>query len=97
MAIYQDKDEDNKPKQKDGSWYFRCYYSDIYGNRLQKKSKKYFKKFISYVDNDFHYTMFNFLYYTGLRIREMIALCWKDINFERKTIPIYKTYTNRTW
>ena len=242
MAVYQDKDKNNKPiKTNDGrSWYFRCYYTDIHGNRIQKKSKKYylkgeaeeeernflsfvstetvvnyslmfefvyndyfmykskkiksttvydlkkkldkhilaffkpfklhsikinvinqwyvflsksatnlpyqnkiigylreiltyakdnydfdgkvvakiinhrietvdrikasewnfwthddFKKFISSVDNEFHYTMFSFLYYTGLRIGEMIALCWKDINFERKTIHIYKTYTNR--
>ena len=242
MAVYQEKDENNKPiRTKDGrSWYFRCYYSDIYGNRLQKKSKKYFKKseaedaerqflnlvstssvvnyditfeelynewflyksklvksttaydlkvklrkhilaffkdfklhsikvnvinqwydflsksglnlvnqnkiigylrellnyarenydfdkkviakivnyrietvdrikesewnfwtyeefkqFISVVDDELYFMIFNFMYFTGLRIGEMIALTWKDIDLNKKTLNVNKNYTNK--
>lgn len=242
MAVYQEKDKDNKPiKTNDGrSWYFRCYYSDIYGNRLQKKSKKYFKKseaeeaerqflnlvsttsvinyditfeelynewyqykskivksttaydlkvklrkhilaffkdfrlhsikvnvinqwydflsksglnlvnqnktigylreilnyarenydfdkkviakivnyrietvdrikesewnfwtyeefkqFISVIDDELYFTIFNFMYFTGLRIGEMIALTWKDIDLNKKTLNVNKNYTNK--
>ena len=28
-------------KSKDGRWYYRCYYSDLLGNRKQKNSKMY--------------------------------------------------------
>lgn len=51
MAVYQDfkNEEDkkrNKPiKTKDGrSWYFRYYYTDLLGNKKQKKSGKYLRK-----------------------------------------------------
>lgn len=54
-----------------------------------------FSKFISAVDNKFYYLIFNFLYYTGLRLGEMIALTWDDINFDRKQIRINKTFTNK--
>lgn len=43
MAVYQEKDK--KKWTKDGrSWYFLCYYTDIYGERKQKESKKYLTK-----------------------------------------------------
>ena len=54
-----------------------------------------FKKFIQVVDNDLYYTMFNFLYYTGVRFGEMIALNWNDIDLERKTLQINKTLSNK--
>ena len=54
-----------------------------------------FKQFISSVDDEFCYTMFYFLYFTGLRLGEMIALTWNDINFEQKTLNINKNYTNK--
>ena len=51
MAVYQDFKNENdrmkkKPiKTKDGrSWYFRYYYTDLLGNKKQKKSKKYLLK-----------------------------------------------------
>lgn len=52
-----------------------------------------FKKFISVVDDRFYYTLFNFLYFTGLRYGEMNALCWNDINLKNKTLRINKTLT----
>lgn len=54
-----------------------------------------FSKFISVVDNNYYYLIFNFLYYTGLRLGEMIALTWEDLNFNRKQIRINKTFTNK--
>ncbi|MEK5331033.1 site-specific integrase [Lysinibacillus sp. FSL W8-0992] len=39
---------------------------------------------------------FTMLAYTGLRIGEMIALKWTDIDFTDKTLRVYKTYYNPT-
>lgn len=54
-----------------------------------------FQTFLKYVDNDLDKKMYIFLYYTGLRLGEMIALDWNDIDFSRKTITINKTFTNK--
>ena len=43
MTVYQEKNK-NKLTKDGRSWYFRCYYTDGYGNRKQKESKKYFTK-----------------------------------------------------
>ncbi len=43
MPQYQEKSK--KKWTKDGhSWYYRCYYTDMYGNRKQKESEKFFTK-----------------------------------------------------
>lgn len=42
------------------------------------------------------YLMFLVLSYTGMRVGELIALKWKDINFHSHTISITKTYYNPT-
>lgn len=39
---------------------------------------------------------FTMLAYTGLRIGEMIALKWADIDFTNQTLRVYKTYYNPT-
>lgn len=39
---------------------------------------------------------FTMLAYTGVRIGEMIALKWADIDFMNKTLRVYKTYYNPT-
>ena len=54
-----------------------------------------FKKFIKNVDNDFYYTLFNFMYFTGVRYGEMNALNWNDIDFDKKTLRINKTLTDK--
>ena len=52
-----------------------------------------FIQFISCVD-DFRYkTAFSFLYLTGCRKGEALALRWKDIDFENKQIDIHATLT----
>ncbi|PEQ65551.1 tyrosine-type recombinase/integrase [Bacillus cereus] len=39
---------------------------------------------------------FTMLAYTGLRIGEMVALKWSDINFDEHTLRVIKTYYNPT-
>ena len=52
-----------------------------------------FNQFIKVVDNDLDKLMYTFLYYTGLRLGEFIALTWNDLNFENKTLRINKTFS----
>ena len=54
-----------------------------------------FSTFIQVVDNKLYSLMFTFLYYTGLRLGEMIALTWNDVDFQRQTISINKSFTNK--
>lgn len=53
-----------------------------------------FNEFIKNVDNKLDNIMYNFLYYTGVRLGEMLALSWKNVDFSRKTIKIVD---NLTW
>jgi integrase len=45
---------------------------------------------------DLDYLIFLTLSYTGMRVGELVALKWKDIDFEEHTISITKTYYNPT-
>lgn len=45
---------------------------------------------------DLDYLIFLTLSYTGMRAGELVALKWKDIDFEEHTISITKTYYNPT-
>ena len=56
-----------------------------------------FKIFISKVDNQFYYILFNFLYFTGLRYGEMNALTWNDIDFKNKTLSISKSLSTKVY
>lgn len=47
-------------------------------------------------DSPYSYMIFLLLAYTGMRAGELCALKWKDIDFQEKTIKIYKTYYNPT-
>lgn len=49
-----------------------------------------FKKFISVIDDNFWITFFSFAFYMGTRKGEQIAIQWKDIDFEKKKVKIYK-------
>lgn len=62
-------------------------------NKNKKKyySLKEFKKFIKFVDNDVYKQFFNFLFYTGVRPGEAMALKFSDIDIENGTVSITKT------
>ncbi len=45
---------------------------------------------------DLDYLIFLTLSYTGMRVGELVALKWKDIDFDNHTISITKTYYNPT-
>lgn len=56
-------------------------------------TKQEFMKFVDYVMDKRHsYMAFMTLYWTGMRIGELLALTPKDINFEKRTISISKSY-----
>ncbi len=50
-----------------------------------------FNEFISNVDNVLWNMFFTFLFYTGMRKGEVLALKWEDIDFDNKTISVTKT------
>lgn len=50
-----------------------------------------FNVFISVIDDSFWRTFFIFLYYTGMRKGEVIALKWNDIDLDNKIINVHKT------
>lgn len=50
-----------------------------------------FQKFISVIDNSYFYLVCNFLYYTGVRFGELMALTWDDVDFDKNIVKINKT------
>ncbi len=54
-----------------------------------------YQKLIEATDNILYKRMFEFLYYTGLRITEFIALTWNDIDLDKKTVRINKILTTK--
>ena len=61
------------------------------GEKLRYIIKEEFDKFISVVDPGLWHNFFTTLYYTGARIGEVLALTWKDIDFNNNEIIITKT------
>lgn len=56
-----------------------------------------FNSFIKVVDNEFYKVIFIFLYRTGLRIGELMALTWKDIDLLKKKVTINKSMSHNTF
>ena len=54
-----------------------------------------FKKFISVEDDILFKTLFETLYYCGLRRGELRGLQWKDIDLEHRTLSVRKQITDR--
>lgn len=50
-----------------------------------------FEQFLSVIDDNMYRSFFMILFYMGMRKGECLALQWKDIDIERKTINIEKT------
>lgn len=60
-------------------------------NKLRYITLDDFNSFISVIDNQMWKTFFITLFYTGARKGEIVALTWKDIDFNNKEIIINKT------
>lgn len=65
-------------------------------HKIRYITNENFKKFIDVVDDPLWYTFFNFLYLTGMRCGEVIALNWHDIDFEKRKINVCKSITYKT-
>ncbi|CAH2715076.1 hypothetical protein BACCIP111895_02260 [Neobacillus rhizosphaerae] len=63
---------------------------------LEKEELAMFLKTAREQGLELDYLMFLILSYTGIRVGELIALKWKDIDFNNHTISITKTYYNPT-
>nr|WP_229672816.1 tyrosine-type recombinase/integrase [Pullulanibacillus camelliae] len=63
-------------------------------NYLEKDQLKKFLRTAKEKGLDSDYPIFMLLAYTGMRIGELCALKWTDINFTEQTISITKTYYN---
>lgn len=63
-------------------------------NYLEKEELAHFLNTANEQGLELDYLMFLLLSYTGMRVGELVALKWKDIDFKNHTISITKTYYN---
>lgn len=63
---------------------------------LEKEELALFLKTAIEYGLEHDYLMFLILSYTGIRVGELVALKWKDVDFTNHTISITKTYYNPT-
>lgn len=63
---------------------------------LEKEELSLFLKTAKEKGLDKDYVVFSLLAYTGMRVGELCALKWKDLDFEEHTVNITKTYYNPT-
>ncbi|WP_077296844.1 tyrosine-type recombinase/integrase [Virgibacillus pantothenticus] len=71
------------------------------GNEIQDKflEKEELEEFLTLAKNEGlegDLLTFTILAYTGLRIGEMVALKWSDIDFKNQTLTVFRTYYNPT-
>ena len=62
---------------------------------MQFFTKEEYDKFRSVIEKPLWQTIFDTLFYCGLRKGELQALTWKDINFDKNTLDINKTLTTK--
>lgn len=58
---------------------------------------KEYTHFIEKVDDSYYNLIFKFLYYTGVRLGELRALNWNDIDFTKKTLSITKSMSKESF
>lgn len=63
---------------------------------IQCWSLEEFNQFTEACDDELFKVMFKFMYITGCRRGEVLALIWDDINFEKRTVKISKNVTRKT-
>ena len=70
---------------------FKETKAPIKTDKLHYITKDEFDTFIGVVDDPMYKLLFEFLFYTGARIGEVICLTWNDIDFNNKCVSITKT------
>lgn len=71
------------------------YYPKPRQQKMSFWTEEQFKAFISCVDDIEYRCFFTFLYYTGLRRGEALALTFDDVDFNRHTISITKAWNKK--
>lgn len=77
--LQKDKVPKKKNRINDAEWNFWTYEE--------------FNQFITGVTNRTDYFMYNFLYYTGVRMGEMAGIRWENIDLDKKIIKIVDNLT----
>ena len=63
--------------------------------KIRYQTPKQFEEYMSVVDKLIWQAFFNFAFWHGLRKGEQQALTWNDINFEKMTVTINKTLSDK--
>lgn len=63
--------------------------------KIRYQTPKQFEEYMSVVDKLIWQAFFNFAFWHGLRKGEQQALTWKDIDFDRMTVTINKTLSDK--
>lgn len=71
--------------------YKRATVNNIEENDSDRLTDEQIKKFFNAAAGTRYYELFVILLNTGMRIGEACALEWKDIDFEKRSVYIYKT------
>lgn len=71
--------------------YKRATVNNIEENDSDRLTDEQIKKFFNAAAGTRYYELFVILLNTGMRIGEVCALEWKDIDFEKRSVYIYKT------
>lgn len=70
------------------------YIGKPFANRLDFWTLEQFKQFMTAITKPERHAFFNTLYYTGIRCGECLALTPDDIDLDKNTISITKTYVH---
>ena len=65
--------------------------NEVHMNKNNYWTSNEFNNFLSTVDNLLYYSLFYILFFTGMRIGEVLSLQWNDIDFSRNKLYINKT------
>ena len=71
------------------------YYKVPTTHRISFWTEEQFKAFISCVDDIEYKCFFTFLYYTGVRRGEALALTFEDVDYVKRTISITKAWNKK--
>jgi len=75
---------------------FREKTDKVVEEKIRYITYEEYQKFISVIDKEMWYAFFTTLYFSGMRVGEIQALNWNDIDFRSNTITINKTLTFTT-